>query len=60
MKRHPILIVSLLAALHLPAAAQQTRQQASNIQPPRTSQTQIEHSRDGRLAKEWVLISMQS
>jgi len=55
MKRHPILIVSLLAALHLPAAAQQTRQQASNIQPPRTSQTQIEHSRDGRLAKEWGL-----
>lgn len=55
MQRHPILILSLLAALHLPASAQQTPQQASSVQPARTSQSQIAHSQDARLAKEWGL-----
>ncbi|MBI2748015.1 MULTISPECIES: TIGR03759 family integrating conjugative element protein [Comamonadaceae] len=55
MQRHPILILSLLATLHLPAPAQQTPQQASNVQPARTSQSQIAHSQDSRLAKEWGL-----
>jgi len=55
MKRHPILIVSLLAALHLPVWAEQTPRQASRIQPARTSESQIAHSQDARLAKEWGL-----
>jgi len=54
MKRHAILFL-LLAALHLPVSAQQPPQQASNVQPARTSQSQIEHSLDTRLAKEWGL-----
>ncbi|EPG2413648.1 TIGR03759 family integrating conjugative element protein [Klebsiella pneumoniae] len=54
MKRYPILI-PLLAALHLPASAQQTPQQGTNVQPARTSQSQIAHSQDARLAKEWGL-----
>ncbi len=57
MKRHPILILflSLLAVLHLPASAQQTRQQPSNLQPARIVQSQTTLSQDGRLAKEWGL-----
>ena len=54
MKRHAILLL-LLSALHLPASAQQPPQQASNVQPARTSQSQIAHSQDTRLAKEWGL-----
>ncbi|MQT88086.1 TIGR03759 family integrating conjugative element protein [Pseudomonas nabeulensis] len=51
MKHHPILIMSLLATLHLPASAQQT----SNAQPSRNTLSQIEHNRDGELAKAWGL-----
>lgn len=54
MKHRPVLIL-LLAALHLPVSAQQTPQQAASIQPARTSQSQITHSQDARLAKEWGL-----
>ncbi|WP_205649043.1 TIGR03759 family integrating conjugative element protein [Alcaligenes aquatilis] len=42
-------------ALHLPVSAQQTPQQAANIQPTRTSQSQITHSQDARLARDWGL-----
>jgi len=56
MKRHAIPVpVLLLAALHLPASAQQSSQQASNVQAARTSQSQIAYSQDTRLAKEWGL-----
>ncbi|CAM5209022.1 MULTISPECIES: TIGR03759 family integrating conjugative element protein [Alcaligenaceae] len=55
MKYHLIVLVSLLTALHLPASAQQTPQQTSNVQPARTSQSQIVHSQDARLAKAWGL-----
>ena len=54
MKHHPVLIL-LLMALHLPVSAQQTPQQAANIQPTRTSQSQITHSQDTRLARDWGL-----
>ena len=53
MKHHTALI--LLLAMHLPASAQQAPQQTSNVQPSRTSQSQIAHSQDARLAKEWGL-----
>ncbi|WP_238897577.1 TIGR03759 family integrating conjugative element protein [Achromobacter xylosoxidans] len=55
MKRYPIFLMALLTTLHLPTSAQQTLQQASNIQPARTSESQIAHSQDARLAKEWGL-----
>lgn len=50
MKNHPVLIL-LLATLHLPVSAQPS----ASINPARTSQTQIVHSQDARLAKEWGL-----
>ncbi|HBP0979028.1 TIGR03759 family integrating conjugative element protein [Comamonas sp. Y6] len=53
--KHPPILILLLAALHLPASAQQTPQQAANIQPARSSQSQIAHSQDTRQAKEWGL-----
>ena len=53
--KHPTTLILLLAALHLPASAQQVPQQASTYQPSRTSQSQIAHSQDARLAKEWGL-----
>lgn len=54
MKHRPGLIL-LLAALYLPVSAQQTPQQAVNIQSARTSQSPITHSQDARLAKKWGL-----
>ncbi|MBO9356024.1 TIGR03759 family integrating conjugative element protein [Bordetella petrii] len=54
MKRHLVPIL-LLTALQLPASAQQAPQQTSTAQPGRTSQSQVAHSQDARLAKEWGL-----
>ncbi len=53
--KHPLIPILLLAALHLPVSAQQTPQQAANVQPARTSQSQIAHSQEARQAKEWGL-----
>ncbi|EMK3529606.1 TIGR03759 family integrating conjugative element protein [Pseudomonas aeruginosa] len=53
--KHPPVLILLLLAMHLPVSAQQTPQQAANIQPISTSQSQITHSQDARLAKEWGL-----
>lgn len=54
MKRH-LIPTLLLAALHLPVSAQQVPQQASIVQPGRTSQSQITQSQDAQLAKAWGL-----
>ncbi len=53
--KHRTTLILLLAALHPPASAQQAPQQTSNVQPSRASQSQIAHSQDARLAKEWGL-----
>lgn len=53
--KHPLIPVLLLATLHLPVSAQQPPQQAANVQPARTIQSQITHSQEARQAKEWGL-----
>ncbi|MBG5754451.1 TIGR03759 family integrating conjugative element protein [Pseudomonas aeruginosa] len=53
--KHGSVLILLLAALHLPVSAQQSSQQAANIQSARNSQSPITHSQDARLAKEWGL-----
>lgn len=55
MPRQTLLVLSLLAALHVPAFAQQSATQNAAAQPSRIAQSQIEQARDARVAREWGL-----
>ncbi|MFJ5483745.1 TIGR03759 family integrating conjugative element protein [Pectobacterium actinidiae] len=55
MPRQTLFLLSLLAALHLPAFAQQPATQNAPTQPSRVARSQIEPAHDARLAREWGL-----